>query len=210
LGEIGLGSTELVEEIKVIQGTLVKKIVEKRLREFKHADWFGELCYCILTANSTARKALEVQEKIGKGFFTLSLPQLQRFLKKIGYRFPNKRAEYIVAARKHAKNLRKKILGCRGSRKAREWLVENIRGLGWKEASHFLRNVGYENIAIIDRHVLNVLKEHKVINRIPKNLNEGKYLEMEKTLERVAEKLGMPLGELDLYLWFKETESVLK
>lgn len=210
MGEIGLGSTELVEEIKVIQGTLVKKIVEKRLREFKHADWFGELCYCILTANSTARKALEVQEKIGKGFFTLSLPQLQRFLKKIGYRFPNKRAEYIVAARKHAKNLRKKILGCRGSRKAREWLVENIRGLGWKEASHFLRNVGYENIAIIDRHVLNVLKEHKVINRIPKNLNEGKYLEMEKTLERVAEKLGMPLGELDLYLWFKETESVLK
>ncbi|GAJ17855.1 unnamed protein product, partial [marine sediment metagenome] len=31
--------------------------------------------------------------------------------------------------------------------KLREWVVKNFKGLGYKEASHFLRNIGYKNFA---------------------------------------------------------------
>jgi len=35
-----------------------------------------------------------------------------------------------------------------------EWLVKNLTGLGYKEAGHFLRNIGSGKIAILDRHIL--------------------------------------------------------
>ena len=72
--------------------------------------------------------------------------QLAKKLKNLGHRFPNARARYIVEARKQ-KNLIKKILNQKNEQETREWLVKNIKGIGYKEASHFLRNTGFENIA---------------------------------------------------------------
>jgi N-glycosylase/DNA lyase len=93
---------------------------------------------------------------------------------------------------------------------ARAWLVENVKGLGWKEASHFLRNVGYFDVAIIDRHILSNLREHGVIPDDKKGLTKRRYLEYEGILRRMADDLGMSLGELDLFLWYRKTGKVLK
>lgn len=95
-------------------------------------------------------------------------------------------------------------------RKAREWLVKNVEGIGWKEASHFLRNVGFGGVAILDRHVLRVLHEHGLIGEIPKSLPRGRYLEIEEKIEKLARKLDLSLGELDLYLWYMKTGEILK
>jgi len=95
-------------------------------------------------------------------------------------------------------------------RRAREWLAEHVKGFGYKEASHFLRNVGYVNVAILDRHVLRVLAEHGLIDEVPKTLTKRRYLEIEKRLEGLAQTLGLSLGELDLYLWQMKTGKVLK
>ncbi len=73
----------------------------------------------------------------------------------------------------------------------REWIVENIKGIGYKEASHFLRNIGfYKNIAILDRHILKNLKLLGVIEEIPETLSKTKYLHIEKKMAEFAKKLG--------------------
>jgi len=91
----------------------------------------------------------------------------------------------------------------------REWLVESVKGLGYKEASHFLRNIGYDDYAIVDFHIVDLLVRHNLIKK-PKTLSRVKYLEIEEILRKIAKKSGLTLAELDLYLWFLETNKVLK
>jgi len=87
-------------------------------------------------------------------------------------------------------------------------LVENIKGIGLKESSHFLRNLGFENFAIVDRHVLKILKEREVIDKIPKTLTKKRYLEIEEKLKNIAKSLNLNLAELDLYLFYLDTKKI--
>jgi len=84
-----------------------------------------------------------------------------------------------------------------------------VKGFGYKEASHFLRNIGFENLAIIDFHIIDSLVDAGLIEK-PKTITPKKYLEIETMLKKIAEKSGMNLAELDLYLWCNETGKVLK
>ncbi len=134
--------------------------------------------------------------------------QIAKKLKDLGHRFPNTRAKYIVEARKR-KNLIRKILNQKNEQEIREWLVKNIKGIGYKEASHFLRNMGFENVGIIDFHIIDLLTKFGLIKK-PKTLGKKKYLELEKLLEDLSEKLNISLARLDLYLWYIETGKILK
>ena len=152
---------------------------------------------------------LKVQDALGfDGFSKLSQDELTKRLQELGHRFYNVRAGFIAEARKNI-DIKQRIQSFNDEREAREWLVENIKGLGMKESSHFLRNVGYKNIAILDKHIINVLSEHNIIER-PKNLNKQRYLDIEKRLEELAKATSLSLGELDLYLWYMKTGKVLK
>ena len=90
-------------------------------------------------------------------------------------------------------------------------MVENVKGLGFKEASHFLRNIGYKNLAIIDFHIVDILAGNKMIDK-PKNrsLTRKRYLEIESVLRKLGEKTKLSQAELDLYLWYMETGKILK
>jgi len=194
-----------------------RRRVEARIREFQAAQgegderWFEELVFCLLTANYSARgalaciAALNEGDAIGEG----SLEQLRACLEH-RHRFPNKRAEFIHKARAHRDDLKRTITSQPSSRAARDWLVENITGLGMKEASHFLRNVGYLDLAIIDKHILTHMEEQGIIGERPKTLTRRRYLEYEEILIRVAGMLGMSLGMMDLYLWAKKSGEVIK
>ncbi len=206
------GMTERVRDLKK---TDVKRMVEARINEFKKlgmanaSEIFKELCFCILTANFQAERAIKIQREIENGFSTLSKTELAKKLKELGHRYPNTRAGYIVEARRHKNRLNELVKSCRDERGLRDWLVKNVKGIGYKEASHFLRNVGFENVAIIDFHIIDVLAKHGLIKK-PKSLTRARYLEIENTLRGMAKKLGMNLAELDLYLWYTETGKVLK
>ena len=91
----------------------------------------------------------------------------------------------------------------------REWIVKHIKGLGYKEASHFLRNIGFDDYAIIDFHIVDILEKHKLIRK-PKTMTKKRYLEIEKVLQEIGSKSKMTMAELDLYLWYLETGKVLK
>jgi len=198
---------KLLNQIKELQNSDVKNQIDTRLKELESNDIFNELCFCILTANSTAERCIHVQSKVGDGFSTLTPVKLQKELKKHGTRFHTKRAGYIVEARKQKKEIHNSLK--LDEKDSREWLAQNIKGLGYKESSHFLRNIGFKDSAIIDFHIIDVLAEHKLIDK-PKLLNRTKYLEIEQTLRKISKKLKMNLAELDFYLWYMATGKVLK
>ena len=214
------GFESLVREVKRLEDDPhIRGIVEKRVAEFVEVNkedstvWFVELVYCLLTAYSSAERGQLCVNALHDCGALLhgSVEEVAETLKKQGHRFADRRAEYIVAARRLAPTLKETIRGFGASGEAREWLVENVKGLGWKEASHFLRNVGCLDVAILDRHVLSNMRGHGLIpDDGPKGLTKRRYLEYEQILRKVADRLGMPLGKTDLYLWYMKTGKVLK
>lgn len=204
----------LIKEIQALKKSKVGPIVNKRLKEFESfksrptKEWFSELCYCILTANSKARTALNIQKELGaKGFCSLCFRDIRDSIKRNKHRFHNNKARYITEARYHI-DIKQKLKNMKDT-EAREWLVKNIKGLGYKEASHFMRNVGYKNLAILDRHIINVMHDYKVLKHKPK-LTKKNYLEIEKQFQGLSAKLGMFAAELDLYMWYMKAGKVLK
>ena len=208
-------NAHLLESIENLKNSEVKNLVNTRIREFKengaksNGEIFIELCFCILTANFNAEKAIKIQTEIGKDFLTLPESQLAEKLKRLGHRYPNTRAKYIVKARKYKDSLKEVISSFSVEDELREWLVKNIKGIGYKEASHFLRNIGYTNFAIIDFHITDLLARYKLLEK-PKTLTKKEYFKIENLLREIAEKSNLNLAELDLYLWYMETGKILK
>lgn len=133
------------------------------------------------------------------------------------HRYPNARSRYVVESRdfiRHRLNFRisetLEQFVCPIER--RDWLVREpgIKGLGYKEASHFLRNVGYSGYAILDKHVLGCLKDLGIIDSDKPPATRLRYLQTEEKLRQLAGKLSIGVDELDLVLWSLKTGEILK
>jgi N-glycosylase/DNA lyase len=199
-----------------------KDAIQKRLAEFRQVtQWkdeevFAELCFCLLTPQSSAKvcweaiAALKKQSLLLKGQPRELLPLLR------SVRFSESKAKYIVEARKMfskdgSLQLKSQITSFYNPFELREWLVENVKGLGYKEASHFLRNIGLgEGFAILDRHILRNLNQLGVIPEIPSTITKKRYLEIEEKLRRFATEIDIPMADLDLLFWSKETGWIFK
>jgi N-glycosylase/DNA lyase len=205
---------ELIKKIQILKNSDISNVIKGRIDEFKsinkksNDELFKEMCFCLLTANYNAEKSIIIQNEIGECFLNDTREDLCNKLKKYGHRFPNARAEYICGSLKHKDNL-KEIVKFHDKKALRDWFVNNIKGLGYKEASHFLRNIGFNDYAIIDFHIIDILTEYDIIKK-PKSLTKNKYLEIEETLRKIAFKTDLTLAELDLYLWYMETGKILK
>lgn len=199
----------------------VKNEIKVRINEFKKninesdEKIFAELAFCLCTPQSNAIKAWESIRKVyeNKLLFYGNEKDIKKFL---NVRFADSKARYIVLAREkfsikgkiEIKNILKKF---RNSYQAREWLIKNVKGMGMKEASHFLRNIGLGlDLAILDVHILKNLEKFNVIKSIPKNLNKTNYLRIEKKMKDFSKKISIPFEELDLVLWSLETGKVFK
>jgi len=204
----------LFVKIRKLQNDPINLTIEQRLAEFasfkdkSEDDWFSELCFCILTANAKQKTGAAIQAQISSsGFKTLNQEALTDLIKMNKHRFHNTKAKYIVGARKH-QNI-KSLLTDKTEKDARYWLVQNIKGIGMKEASHFLRNTGSQNLAILDRHILNLLHENKIIKK-PDKLDEKNYKKIEQKFLDIASKLRITGAKLDLIMWYIKTGEVLK
>ena len=214
------GIKELADKIKKLQSDpRVRKMVEDRMNDFREVHemdtykWYEEMVYCLLTAFASALMgqkcvdALCCDDTLLEG----SEEDIRACLIETGHRFPNKRAEYVYNTQHLAPSIKETIQGFEDSKEARAWLVENIKGFGWKEASHYLRNIGYFDLAIVDRHIMNNLVEHRILDLDPKKgLTKKRYLAVERVLDVLADELDMLPGELDLYMWYRKTGKVLK
>ncbi|BBE30339.1 putative N-glycosylase/DNA lyase [Tepiditoga spiralis] len=191
-------------------------LVENRFKEFENLgkngseeDLFSELSFCVLTANWSAKGGIRAQKEIGNGFINLSEEKLIEALKSVGHRFPKARAKYIVSNRWIIGNL--KALIKKDPFEAREYIVKNIKGISWKESSHFLRNCGISNLAILDKHIMRLMIKAGLLNELPKSgWSKKKYIEIEEKLRPISKKFEEPIGKLDLYMWFMAKKSVDK
>jgi len=205
---------DLINKIESLKKSNINSLVNNRIKEFKNInknsndDLFKELCFCVLTANFNAEKSIKIQNEIGESFLSDSKEDLANKLKQYGHRFPNTRAEYILDSRKHKDKLNE-IIQNHNNNNLREWFVKNIKGLGYKETCHFLRNIGFDDFAIVDFHIVDLLVKYSLIKR-PKTITKNKYLEIERTLRNIAKETNLTLSELDLYLWYLETGEILK
>jgi len=209
-----LDNQKLLQIVDTLKKSGLRKLVDSRIKEFKeiekesHDEIFQEMCFCILTANFNAEKCIKIQKEIGNGFQTFSENELAKKLRELGHRFPNARAGYISNSLRY-KRLVVEMINSLNNSELRVWLVNNIKGFGYKEASHFLRNIGFDDYAIIDFHIIDVLVDNNLIER-PKTLTKRKYLEIENILRDIAREINLTLAELDLYLWYIETGKILK
>ena len=185
-----------------------KPQIKKRLSEFKkNKDMFYELCLCILTPQSNAKKCFEAVNVLKRNDFLHKDLDTKEILK-TKTRFYKNKAEYLLLAKKRFDDVKKGI--SKNGIKAREFLVENVKGVSWKESSHLLRNIGYRNLAIIDRHLLKNLKRFGVIDEIPRSLSKKQYFEIESKFKEFSKKIGIEMDELDLLFWSMETGEVFR
>ncbi|MFH1209352.1 MAG: N-glycosylase/DNA lyase [archaeon] len=174
--------------------------IKNRLKEFKkNKDLFYELCFCLLTPQSNAYKCYDAVQELKKRDFLNKNLKIEDILKS-RTRFYKNKSKYLYEMKKKFKDL--KI--------DREFLVKNVKGISYKESSHFLRNIGYRNYAILDRHILKNLQKLGVIDEIPKTLNKKKYLEIEKKFKKFSKDIGISMDELDLLFWSIETGKIFR
>ena len=211
-----------MEEIKRVYGSKKIEII-RRLREFEQLglkgndeEIFTELAFCILTPQSKAKVCWSAIVNLKGRDLLLNGNTLQIRQGLVGVRFKNKKAGYIVKMRKFFTSngklcIKPALKGFDNIYECREWLVKNITGIGYKEASHFLRNIGLgDEITILDRHILRNLFRLSVIKEIPKSITRSRYIHIETAMKDFAKRIDIPVPHLDLVFWCKETGEIFK
>lgn len=200
-----------------------RKEIRSRLAEFaeigRHGtdeDLFAEMVFCFFTGGCSAVMGMNSLAAVRDVLFTADRNELTEAL--LGkHRYPNARSGYIVHSRDHLQTthrmkIRELLESFVTNDERRDWLVreKGIKGLGYKEASHFLRNIGYKDYAILDKHVLNCLAELKIIDDPKPPNNRSRYLTVEGKLRQFANDLRIDIDEMDLVLWSIKTGRILK
>jgi N-glycosylase/DNA lyase len=177
---------------------------------------FTELVFCLFTPQSKAVPCWSAVNDLAvkNMIFNSKGEDIAKVISKV--RFRNNKAKYLVEARKlftidSKIKIKEKLKSFKNIYKLRKWLTDNIKGIGYKEAGHFLRNVGIgKDLAILDRHILKNLKVYGAIKEIPEKLNVKTYLETEKQMQDFAKNLKIPMSHLDMLFWCKNTGGIFK
>lgn len=188
-----------------------KEEIGKRLEEFskvKGSDIFYELCFCLLTPQSNAKTCDAAVKRLREHRFFGKDVDPKKYVKPI--RFHNNKSSYLLHTKNNYPEIKSRIDSLKDSFELREWLVKNVKGFGYKEASHFLRNTGRRNLAILDRHIMKNLFRFGVITEVPKAISQKNYLEIEKKFMKFSERVKIPMDELDLLFWSMETGEIFK
>lgn len=202
-----------------------RKDIRARLREFQQvwrtgsdARLWEELVYCIFTAGASAKMGLRSVEALRPLLKSGRRSAMTRALIEAGaHRFPNARPAYVVSTRSYLQKsismrLRDRLDSFRDPFERRDWLAQEpqIKGLGYKEASHFLRNVGFKGYGILDKHIVRSLAELGVIDSPKPPTGRHRYLTIEARMREFAAAVQIDFDELDLVLWSMKTGEILK
>ncbi|MCI0485729.1 MAG: N-glycosylase [Blastocatellia bacterium] len=211
-----------VEELKQIHKEKRPEILA-RLSEFEEVGrsasderLFEELTFCIYTAGASARMGLRSVERARPVLLTGSMEDLQRALRRT-HRWPEARGAYVYQTREYLRRecglrVRELLDGFETADARRDFFAANreVRGLSYKEASHFLRNIGYRGYGILDKHILARLAEFGVIESPKPPSTKKKYASLEEKMKLFAESVEIDFDELDLLLWYTKAGEILK
>ncbi|MXZ49083.1 MAG: hypothetical protein F4Z13_07585 [Candidatus Dadabacteria bacterium] len=200
---------------------LKKEEIQDRLLEFKQAfreaddrQIFRELSFCILSSGIGPKIAGQCMSAIGEKLVDGEEDEL---LERIGaiHKYAENASRYIVFTREYLREehgfLLKSLVSSFEDRvERRDFFAKNpgIKGLGYMQASHFLRNLGFSGYAILDRNNLASLFELGIIGETKYPLTKKRYLETENLMTEASRELGISLDELDLLLWSRKRKYV--
>ncbi|BAJ51368.1 N-glycosylase/DNA lyase [Candidatus Caldarchaeum subterraneum] len=191
----------------------IRVVVQQFRRNFFDDDRvLEELVYCLCTPQTKALCALTAVEKLfDKGaLWQGEISRIESVLRNSGVRFHRTKARHIVDALKMFGDVLAVVRSGRSHVEIRRFLVDVVVGLGMKEASHFLRNIGFDGLAILDRHILRYMAANRIINKVDSPFSPWRYLDYERKFVSHAEKIGLTPAELDLLIWASATGRVLK
>jgi N-glycosylase/DNA lyase len=176
------------------------KELESVLGAFKNykteEEIFYHLCFCILAPQTkfvNNKKAIEELKE--RGFYSKNLRRnsLERIVKKT--RFYRNKARYLAEMKKIFPEIMDLLKSGGNPQEIRYELVNSIKGMGYKTSSHFLRNLGFEGLSIIDTHILKFLE----IEKFPNSRKE--YLTIEEKFFKVAKQNKLSPEILDAWIW---------
>lgn len=192
-----------------------KNDIRERLLYFKRKksddEIFEEFAFCLLTPQSKARTCWASVERLKEKNLLMKGSEKQ-IRNNLVCRFPNNKARFFIHSRDFFMENKKEIKSLmKNPQELREYLVKNVKGYGYKEASHFLRNIGLgDDLAILDRHIIKNLVKYGAIKKEPQKLTGKYYLETESEMRKFSRKIKIPLDELDLLFWSEEAGEIFK
>ncbi|MFM8473841.1 MAG: hypothetical protein ACKOBV_10030 [Candidatus Kapaibacterium sp.] len=189
--------------------------IRERLQEFRAVPpdaWFYEFCYCLCTPQSKAVHADAVVRLLKQREFrdrpfdpTPILRQPEHYI-----RFHNTKARNLQLLQEAFPVIESRLTAFESAVHARAFLVETVRGMGMKEASHVLRNIGFRGIAIVDRHILTHMVRCGIIESTAFPSSRKRYEEIETKWLDFASDIRIDPDELDLVFWSLQTGEILK
>ena len=200
-----------------------KSYIEQRILHYKNVfikgndeAIFAELAFCIFTPQSKAISCWEAVNELNNKnlLFTATAKEISDNIYNV--RFHNNKSKFLVQARDkftiNGKLKIKEILkSFNNPINLRKWIITNIKGIGYKEAGHFLRNIGLGlDLAILDRHILRNLKFYNAIKEIPHTLAPKIYLEIEQKMMKFCKDIEIPMSHIDLLFWAMQTGGIFK
>ncbi len=213
-----------VEDIRATHRARRKEIrarldqFQKVWRQGSDEQLWEELVFCIFTAGASARMGFRAVEAVRPFLRDGGREDMTLALRSSGaHRFPVERPGYIVITRDYLREhcnmaLREKLQSFADPLQRRDWLAreKRIKGLGYKESSHFLRNIGLLGHAILDKHVMSCLADLEVVETSKPPATRARYLDTEERMRSFAREIRIDFDELDLVLWSMKTGEVLK
>ncbi|MFP4567767.1 MAG: hypothetical protein ACLFN8_02380 [Candidatus Woesearchaeota archaeon] len=191
---------------------------QAKLKEFEHISkasekkLFEEMAFCVFAANSSAEMGLLATKLLRPILDCGTLDDYkQAVYKKV--RFYNKRTEYLFYNKLKLKEMNltlKEIINIPNKYEKRSIIKNNFKGFGLKEASHFLRNTGTKGLCIIDKHVMTVIKDLKVIDKDTQIKRDEDYYAIEQKIITFAKDHKLNLDILDLAAWSYMTGKIIK
>lgn len=200
-----------------------KSYIEQRIKHYSEVfnkgtneAIFAELAFCIFTPQSKALscwKAINILHDKNL-LFTASEQEISKNINNV--RFQNNKAKFLVQAREKFTsngklNIKQFLKSFNSPITLRKWIIDNIKGIGYKEAGHFLRNIGLGlDLAILDRHILRNLKFYNAIEEIPSALTPKIYLDIEQKMIEFCKDIKIPMSHMDLLMWAMQTGGIFK
>ena len=123
------------------------------------------------------------------------------------HRFPNASARHLrrtyESLGRDLRSLRRILVEARSGKAARARLMAVVSGFGPKQASSFLRNIGYcSDLAILDVHVLRYMSYRRLCSgtvEAPRSLRD--YEPLEDRLLAFSRGRGISLERFDIAIW---------
>jgi N-glycosylase/DNA lyase len=214
-----------------------KEVLERFQKVKKPKVVFYDLCFCICAPQTTFKSNLKVNAALQKydfydlDIYPLSANYLNILLNIVKpARFYRNKTKWLIELKKKFRFIYDYIAYAKAfkvpSKLLRNWLVENIKGLGMKAASHFLRNQGYTDLAVIDTHILQFFDEHWIeIHTLGKyklskearwaivgkqGLSRKTYLEIESIFKDISKDNKLSAAELDAIIWKQRSNTEWK